>query len=132
MNRTRAMMAAAAIGSLLALTFVAGAGADNGDAFPKGPDVTTDPAVTGHVTTFDSIAPALDENAPPPGVVYVPGNTVPFSCTLSGIPGGGFPQWKLVGDNDNAVTLEGQVTSSKLAWDDNPIDHHSRDRNFFV
>ncbi|HYU86634.1 MAG TPA: hypothetical protein VEK80_17655 [Kribbellaceae bacterium] len=34
--------------------------------------------------------------------------------------------------NDSATALDGQVTSSKLASDDNPFTHHSRDRNFFV
>jgi hypothetical protein len=97
----------------------------------------TDVAVTNHDTTFDNIAPAWKPNAPPPdGYQTYPSGT----C---GATGQGFsdPQWVLVGDTyaapfdpakDIVTTLEGQVTSSKLSWDDNPIDHHSRDRNFFV
>ena len=84
--------------------------------------------MTGHDTTFDDIAPARSaNNSPPLGYRTYPSGT----C---GATGQGFtdPQWVLVGGSDTPVTLEGQVTSSKLATDDNPIDHHSRDRNFFV
>lgn len=97
--------------------------ADDGDSFPPPPPGATDLAVTAHRPTFDNIAPALNEGAGG----YI---TSASPCTS---PGTGYvdPQWRLV-NGDTAVTLEGQVTGSKLAWDDNPIDHHSRDRNFFV
>ncbi len=93
--------------------------ADDGDSFPPPPPGATDPAVTAHRTTFDNIAPegnfSSQLNSP---------------CTW---PGTGYvdQQWRFV-NGDQPVTLEGQVTGSKIAWDDNPIDHHSRDRNFFV
>jgi hypothetical protein len=127
------LCAIAIIGVVVCLPATMPAGstrADNGDSGTPVPSGATDAAVTEHVGTYDDIAPRLDESDPTGK--YVPGNSVPFFCTFSGIPGGGFPQWMLVNGTDNAVTLEGQVTSSKLAWDDNPIDHHSRDRNFFV
>jgi hypothetical protein len=94
----------------------------------EAPDSTTSPAVTGHDTTFDDIAPArLANDAPPLGYRT-------YQSGTCGATGEGFsdPQWILVGNSDTPVTLEGQVTSSKIATDDNPIDHHSRDRNFFV
>jgi hypothetical protein len=125
------VVAAFAIACLFAVAFAGSVRADDGDTFPPGPEVATDPSFTKHVTTFDELQPPvpLDENVQPPGG-YIP--SLPIKCTS---PGTGIfdPQWRLVAyPNDDPVTLEGQVTSSKLAWDDNQADHHSRDRNFFV
>src|SRR5574337_1935115 len=70
--------------------------ADNGDSEPPGPEVTTNAAVTKHVTTFDNIAPALNEG----DGGYVPGADEP--CPAGGaIPGSDFAQWDLVGNVDN-------------------------------
>ncbi len=118
------------VAGLLTFAFGGRAGADDGDSFPPPPPGHTDPNVTKHATTFDNIAPAAGEfDTLPFGEQYVPGDTT--TCTS---PGTGYvdPQWRLVGGFDNVTTVEGQVTSSKIAWDDNPIDHHSRDRNFFI
>ncbi len=131
MNRfqlARRVLAPAVVALLMTWGAPAGSAmADDGDSFPPPPAGATDPAVTAHRTTFDNIAPALDENTSPPGG-YIPSKAT--TCTK---PGTGYidPQWRLV-NGDTPVALEGQVSSSKLAWDDNPIDHHSRDRNFFV
>jgi hypothetical protein len=97
----------------------------------------TVPSFTKHDTTFDAIAPAWQQGSPPVGGYQS------YPSSTCGATGEGFsdPQWVLVGDTfgapfdpakDKVTTLEGQVTSGKLASDDNPIDHHSRDRNFFV
>src|SRR6266542_523287 len=118
------------VAGLLTFAFGGRAGADDGDSFPPPPPGHTDPNVTKHATTFDNIAPAAGEfDTLPFGEQYVPGDTT--TCTS---PGTGYvdPQWRLVGGFDNVTTVEGQVTSSKIAWDDNPIDHHSRDRNFLI
>jgi hypothetical protein len=113
--------------ALSATAFVGMARADGPEAEP--PDATTTPAVTGHDTTFDNIAPARSANEQPSGGGY---RVYPsYTCGASG-EGFSDPQWVLVGGSDAPVTLKGQVTSSKIATDDNPIDHHSRDRNFFV
>jgi hypothetical protein len=103
-----------------------------GNVMPVRADaVATDPVVTNHDTTFDNIAPARGEFEQLPfNGQYVKGSDAP--CPSGAIPGSDFAQWDLVGGTDTPVSLEGQVTSSKLAWDDNGIDHHSRDRNFFV
>ena len=123
----RSTTAALVVIGLSASAFGGTAHADGPEAEP--PDNTTNVAVTGHDTTFDDIAPARSANDTPSGGGY---RTYPSGTC--GATGQGFtdPQWVLVGGSDAPVTLEGQVTSSKLATDDNPIDHHSRDRNFFV
>jgi hypothetical protein len=126
-RRGRAVLLALAVSAVLVLVCVSSAGADDGDAGPPLTAAETNPDFTGHNTAFDDIAPARQENSPPLGGYLGGGST---TCTS---PGTGVidPQWRLV-NGDFPVTLEGQVTSSKLAWDDNGIDHHSRDRNFFV
>ena len=126
------LTAAVTAAGLFVLAFAGTARADDGDSSPPPPPGSTDTNVTGHVTTFDDIAPARGEfETLPFGETYVPGSDEP--CPAGGvIPGSDFAQWDLVGNVDTSTTLEGQVTSSKLAWDDNGIDHHSRDRNFFV
>lgn len=136
LSRIGAVLLAATVVGFLAATLAGGAAAD-GDGPPEGPPATTDAALTHHDVTFDNIAPARMENDPPPG------GYTSYPSGTCGVSGEGFsdPQWILFGEtwnspfdpaDDVAVALEGQVTSSKLATDDNPIDHHSRDRNFFV
>lgn len=93
------------------------------------PATPTDANVTHHDDTFNNIAPAAQQNSPLPGVTYTAGSQLP-DCTSFGV-GLTSQQWKVIGP-DTATTLEGQVTGSKLSTDDNPLDHHSRDRNFFV
>ena len=134
-SRTRAVVVALAVAAVFALAFVGSGRADDGDNGPGVPSGTTDPAVTGHATTYDGVAPAWTENAPGTPEGYIGGSTSPciaFEHISPQLPGLTFPQWILVGLSDTVTTAEGQVTSSKLAWDDNFIDHHSRDRNFFI
>lgn len=42
------------------------------------------------------------------------------------------PQWLYAEPIVQYRTLKGRVTESFMAYDDNPANHHSRDRNFFV
>jgi hypothetical protein len=127
-SRKRAVVAA--VVCLTPIAVVGRVAADDGDKFPLDNPALTDPAFTKHDTTFDNLQPPVpyDENVAPPGG-YLP--SAQSTCTS---PGTGIidPQWRLVGGTDHITTLEGQVTSSKLAWDDNQADHHTRDRNFFV
>jgi hypothetical protein len=122
---------------LLLVLAVVGSAAADGDGPPEGPSVTTDAVLANHFTKYDDIAPFRTKNDPPPG------GYTSYPTGTCGVSGQGFsdPQWVLVGTkwntpfdpaDDKVTTVEGQVTSSKLATDDNPIDHHSRDRNFFI
>jgi len=123
-----------AIVCLFALALAGSVAADDGDQGGEPLSGHIDPAVSLHDTTFDDVAPAWTEGAPGTDAGYIAGSTsqcLAFSHLPLALPGLDFPQWILV-DGDGATTVEGQVTSSKLAWDDNFIDHHSRDRNFFI
>lgn len=95
----------------------------NGQVSANGP---TDPAVTKHATAFDDTAPRVDPMDPPPGGFLADGVS---QCQF---PSASFYKPYVYVLGDTAETLEGQVTLSKLASDDNPFTHHSRDRNFFV
>ncbi len=96
------------------------------------PAHATSPATTNHDPTFDNIAPRRGEfDQLPFGKSYVPGSVSPCNNFIGPIPGVSFPQWVYVGPQPQ--TLEGDVTGAPFVMtDDNPFDHHSRDRNFYV
>jgi hypothetical protein len=93
----------------------------------------TDPAVTGHRTTFDNSAPQVPQDA---GVVFKRSASAPNGNSDCDNSGG---QWLPVRNDDYTVdsdinnkVVEGQVTYGKLSSDDNPLNHDSRDRNILV
>lgn len=98
------------------------------------PAHATSPATTNHDVTFDNVAPRRGEFDPLPfNGHYVPGSESPCNTFIGPIPGVSFPQWVYVQNEPQPQTLEGQVTGAPFVMtDDNPFDHHSRDRNFYV